>query len=106
MTQVIEPMKYREARSLALLRDWYECRNCLAQLNLTVHHIWPRGLGGGNDPANLVTLCEKCHQNLCSTCSRDPALRDPEWSRGQGTRSSGLARSMAVASAYLQEWVV
>ncbi len=101
---MIEPMKYREARGLILLRDWYECRLCLSQLNLTAHHIWPRGLGGGDQPFNLVTLCQECHTGLCARCTRDPELRDPEWSRGQGKGSPRLARSLTLVRRYLQEW--
>lgn len=29
-----------------------------------VHHVWPRGAGGPDDPANRITCCETGHANL------------------------------------------
>lgn len=29
-----------------------------------VHHVWPRGAGGPDTPANRVTVCETGHANL------------------------------------------
>jgi 5-methylcytosine-specific restriction endonuclease McrA len=54
-------------RQYILHRDGYCCRNCGTtpteknQIKLHVHHIESRKTGG-NRPANLVTLCEKCHK--------------------------------------------
>jgi hypothetical protein len=70
-------LKWSEARRIALARDLYTCRRCESRDRelLTVHHIFPRALGGGNNPGNLVTLCETCHQALCRYCSRPTDLR-------------------------------
>lgn len=73
-----KPLKWSEARRIALHRD-KSCRNCASDTLLTVHHIWPRGLGGTHQIANLVTLCEACHQHICSRCSRDTSARVPGW---------------------------
>ena len=73
----VPELKWSAARKIALARDLYRCRHCGtadAEL-LTVHHVFPRGLGGGNEPGNLVTLCESCHQTLCRHCSRPSPAR-------------------------------
>lgn len=72
-------LKWSEARKIALARDCFCCQRCGSRERgmLTVHHIYPRGLGGGNEPGNLVTLCETCHQRLCRHCSRPEDLRVP-----------------------------
>ncbi len=51
-------------RCAVFTRDRYRCqgRGCVNTRFLEVHHIIPRERGGGNDPANLVTLCNKCHR--------------------------------------------
>lgn len=70
-------LKWSEARRLALARDGHRCRVCGADDRdaLTVHHIYPKGLGGVNCPANLVTLCRQCHQDLCRRCRRSADKR-------------------------------
>ncbi|MFO7655055.1 MAG: HNH endonuclease [Candidatus Krumholzibacteriia bacterium] len=49
------------ARRRVLARDGYRCRACSRTRFLEVHHVEPRGRGGSNRPANLVTLCSGCH---------------------------------------------
>jgi len=70
-------VKWSETRKMALARDGYRCRNveCRRTEPLPVHHIHPRGLGGGHQLSNLVTLCESCHQNHCTRCPRPAHLR-------------------------------
>jgi len=47
-------------------RDNYQCRNCKKKnVKLQVHHIVSRKTGG-DSPDNLVTLCDKCHNNYHS----------------------------------------
>jgi len=77
-----KPLKWSEARRAAIRRD-SSCRTCSSTDLLTVHHFWPRGVGGGNELENLVTLCEKCHQNICSTCSREKSARVPGWAHSE-----------------------
>ena len=74
----LKPLKWSEARKIALRRDG-RCRICSSDSPLTVHHLWPRGLGGGHEIENLVTLCEPCHQQICASCSRDESARVPGW---------------------------
>ena len=67
----------RDAYSLRILyRDKFTCQDCGEENcvinehgmkipadngNLQVHHIKPVSQGGGDEPANLITLCKKCH---------------------------------------------
>src|SRR5262245_33449924 len=55
---------WRAARALVLARDRNTCQGCggaCASGEADVHHLIPRASGGGDDPANLVTLCDGCH---------------------------------------------
>lgn len=48
-------------RRRVLDRDGWRCVRCGAAARLEVDHIRPRRAGGGNDEANLRTLCRSCH---------------------------------------------
>jgi len=48
-----------------LERDGYKCQICgevFPADQLEVHHIKPQAKGGRHYPANLVTLCWRCHR--------------------------------------------
>ncbi len=52
-----------------LRRDRYTCRYCGAQapdVVLTVDHVIPTALGGGDEPSNLVTACSDCNSGKSS----------------------------------------
>ena len=50
-------------RKAVILRDGCKCKECgKSACKLEVHHIKPKRLGGSNTLANLITLCERCHQ--------------------------------------------
>ena len=72
-------LKWSEARRYVLGRDNRTCaiHSCREGEDLTVHHILPRAWGGTHHPGNLVTLCTRCHRNLCTTCTRTPGTRVP-----------------------------
>lgn len=59
--------EWQAVRLTVLERDGFLCRSvngsvrCTESLNLHVHHLIPRFLGGMNDPSNLITLCDGCH---------------------------------------------
>jgi hypothetical protein len=57
----IEREQYLELRSQILLRDDFKCQECSYYKHLEVHHIIPKSKGGSDDPENLVTLCQRCH---------------------------------------------
>lgn len=50
-----------DTRNAVLDRDGHKCVRCKSADKLQVHHIWHRKFGGGNDMANLETLCLRCH---------------------------------------------
>lgn len=37
------------------------CFGCGSRHRLTWHHVLPRALGGGDQPDNLVAVCQTCH---------------------------------------------
>ena len=43
----------------------------------TVHHFWPRGLGGSDEPTNKIPMEESVHRNLCDICNRKHEYRIP-----------------------------
>ena len=56
-----ETMGYDNVKAYVKARDGFRCWNCSAHGPLHVHHIIRRIDGGSDRPANLITLCEKCH---------------------------------------------
>jgi ATP-dependent DNA helicase RecQ len=54
---------WERARRIALARDDFRCADCeeSERALLDVHHRVPRSAGGGDEPANLLTLCDGCH---------------------------------------------
>lgn len=46
----------------------HKCYNCGSTTDtLELHHIVPLGLGGTNNPSNIVPLCGKCHDLVHGT---------------------------------------
>lgn len=50
-------------RNTVFKRDGYQCINCGALDHLCVDHITPVSKGGGDESANLQTLCIKCNSS-------------------------------------------
>ncbi len=42
-------------------REGFACALCGDPRALQIHHVIPRGDGGGNSPYNLICLCRYCH---------------------------------------------
>ncbi len=58
---------YANTRAYVLDRDNYTCQHCKGKSKdkrLHVHHIIFRRNGGSDEPENLITLCETCHDKL------------------------------------------
>lgn len=58
---------FYNTKAYVLHRDGYTCqsgRNGKHSAKLHVHHVIFRSNGGSDDPSNLVTLCETCHDDL------------------------------------------
>lgn len=62
-----EQREWEKIRSAVLKRDGYRCAVFGCEVrgakNLSAHHIIPRPQGG-NNPENLITLCEKHHDEI------------------------------------------
>jgi len=60
-----EQEAWRTLRHEILNRDNFTCYRCEKYTangrRLTVHHLIPRDQGGQDDPDNLITLCDPCH---------------------------------------------
>lgn len=69
----------RRLRFEILRRDNYTCRYCGASapdVPLTVDHVLAIALGGGDEPTNLVTACQKCNAGKSSVAPESPLVAD------------------------------
>ena len=69
----------RRLRFEILRRDGHTCRYCGAaapDVALTVDHVIPIALGGGDDPTNLVTACADCNAGKSSVAPDAPMVAD------------------------------
>lgn len=72
-----------------LRRDNHACRYCGASApdaKLTVDHVVPQALGGGDEPSNLVTACAACNSGKSATPADAAIVADVQtdalrWSR-------------------------
>jgi hypothetical protein len=69
---VIEQVRIsRRVRFEVLIRDGFRCRYCGHGAEdgavLEVDHVYPRSLGGTDDPTNLVTACKDCNRGKGAT---------------------------------------
>lgn len=58
---------YANTKAYVLSRDGYTCQHCRGKSKnerLEVHHIVFRRNGGSDEPENLMTLCQACHDGL------------------------------------------
>lgn len=69
----------RRLRFEILRRDGHTCRYCggvAPDVVLTVDHVVPVALGGGDDPSNLVTACRDCNAGKSSIAPDAPIVED------------------------------
>ena len=78
-------------RERVLARDRHRCRapGCRSTRFLELHHVVPVSRGGPSRPANLITLCSRCHRHLheraaacAGTSVQDIVIKWLEESRG------------------------
>lgn len=69
----------RRLRFEILRRDSHTCRYCGAQapdVKLTVDHVIPVALGGGDEPQNLITACADCNAGKTSIAPDSALVAD------------------------------
>lgn len=69
----------RRLRFEILRRDGYACRYCGSRapdVSLTVDHVIPVALGGGDEPSNLVAACSGCNSGKASVGPESPLVED------------------------------
>ncbi len=61
----LSPYKFKKLVARVIERDEYDCRICgRTTLDLTVHHIIPKGRIVLDIKDNLLTVCASCHSNI------------------------------------------
>lgn len=70
--------RWRRLRRLVLDRDGWRCRKCGRAGRLEVDHARPLFRGGGDELANLQSLCRRCHfaKSAIEAGAHPP---DPAW---------------------------
>lgn len=69
----------KRTRYEVLRRDGHACRYCGAMapdVKLTIDHVVPVALGGGDDPSNLVTACRDCNAGKSSSAPDGAIVED------------------------------
>ena len=82
------------------MRDWiiirdkvYQFNPCYDNINMEVHHIIPRRLGGADHPANLITLCHEHHRiQGAHHYNMGLCLNNADIGRTHSRRQGGLVR--------------
>jgi hypothetical protein len=90
----------KRLRYEVLRRDNHTCRYCGAvapQVKLTVDHVVPQALGGGDEPSNLVTACESCNNGKTSVPADAPIVADVEQDALRWAAAMDKAAEMARA---------
>lgn len=106
----------RRLRYEILRRDNHTCRYCGASapsVPLTVDHVTPVALGGGDGPTNLVTACQPCNAGKSASSPDAPVVADVaadalRWARAQSAAVEVFRLELADEVAYRQhvahEW--
>lgn len=106
----------RRLRYEILRRDNHTCRYCgtsAPDAPLTVDHVIPRALGGGDDPTNLVTACRDCNAGKSSTSPDSTLVADVDAAallfasaveRAAATRRADRDRIASIVEAFDKTW--
>lgn len=104
----------KRARFEVLRRDGHRCRYCGGSVEsgavLTVDHVVPVALGGGDDPSNLVAACRDCNAGKTSTSPDDQLVADVaedavRWAQARAVATQALEAEQADRDAYAQAFV-
>lgn len=79
------PYRLRAAKRKKLKEWWIRsgknaCRYCSRPLKfeeITVDHVIPFSLGGGNRMSNLVPACKSCNLKKANSMDHSPTIRTP-----------------------------
>lgn len=99
----------KRLRFEVLRRDNYTCRYCgrkAPEAPLTVDHVMPVALGGGDIPENLVTACVDCNSGKSSSSPDSnivQAVSDDAVRLAEATRKATEAREAEILD--IIEWV-
>jgi len=82
-SELYEPVRrwlWRRIRRYVKRRDGGRCTECGVEVKgrrvpYEIHHIVPRSRGGTEHPANLRTLCSKCHRRYTRELQEDDLKR-------------------------------
>jgi HNH endonuclease len=99
----------RRLRFEILRRDGHACRYCGRQapdVKLTVDHVIPVTLGGGDDPRNLVTACTECNAGKSSIAPDQPIVEDVDATALLFARAIEAATARRVAELEADDKVV
>lgn len=91
-------------------RDAHACRYCGAaapDVRLTVDHVVPVSLGGGDKPENLVTACADCNSGKSSTSPDAPLVANVaddalRWARAMGMAAAAHRAHNAAADDFVE----
>ena len=79
-------------------RDGYQCSSPVCgRSDVTLHHLDPRGQGGGDEPSNTSSLCSRCHLDLIhamGTLGAKPPADSIRWTFGKVSQLDVLGRTV------------
>lgn len=92
----------KRLRYEVLKRDGYRCRYCGASAPdavITIDHVVPQALGGGDEPSNLVAACKDCNGGKTSVSPDAPLVADVADDALRWSRAITVAAGEMLASA-------
>jgi hypothetical protein len=102
----------RRLRFEVLKRDNYTCRYCGAKapdVTLTVDHVIPTTLGGGDEPNNLVTACQPCNAGKSSVAPESSLVEDVDaaallWAKAMERANAIRAKELGDLDDHLRQF--
>lgn len=84
----------KRLRYEVLRRDNHTCRYCggrAPDATLTVDHVVPKALGGGDEPANLVSACRDCNSGKAASNPDAPLVAEVDEKASQWAQALEIA---------------